>query len=252
MQQEELTSFGDRLIPAHEKDPAVQAVFSSVARRYDLMNDCMSGGLHRLWKDRMVARLAPAEGEVFFDLASGTGDIIHRIHAALAARGAEAASLIACDRNRAMLEEGRSRALDENLPAPVRWLVGDAEALPAADRSADAVTMAFGLRNVTHIDRALTEIHRILKPCGRFVCLEFSPAVTRLLKPLYDAYSFRIIPPMGRLLTGDEDSYRYLVESIRRFPEPDALAGAMEKAGFHTVRHTPLSGGIVFLHQGWK
>ncbi|WP_374442653.1 class I SAM-dependent methyltransferase [Stella sp.] len=243
----EETDFGYRRIPAAEKAGAVRGVFESVAGRYDLMNDLMSAGIHRLWKDRMVDRLQPRAGERVLDLAGGTGDIAFRILAR-----APAAEVTVVDLTPAMLAVGRDRAIDRGLVAGIAWVAGDAERLPLADRSVDAVTIAFGLRNVTRRDRALADIRRVLRPGGRFLCLEFSRVALPGLDRIYDAYSFSVLPRLGRMVAGDPDSYRYLVESIRRFPDQPTLAGEMTVAGLEQVRWTNLSGGIAALHSGWR
>ena len=243
----EEADFGFRRIPATQKTAAVRGVFDSVAARYDLMNDLMSGGIHRLWKDRMVDRLRPRATERLLDLAGGTGDIAFRILAR--APGAE---VTVVDLTPAMLAVGRDRAIDRGLLSGIAWAAGDAERLPLPDRAVDAVTIAFGLRNVTRRQRALAEARRVLRPGGRFLCLEFSRVVVPGLDRLYDTYSFSVLPRLGGLVAGDRDSYRYLVESIRRFPEQAALAGEMTAAGMENVRWTNLSGGIAALHVGWR
>lgn len=243
----EEADFGYRRIPAAEKAGAVRGVFESVASRYDLMNDLMSGGIHRLWKDGMVDRLHPRAGERIADLAGGTGDIALRIRD----RAPDAAVTIV-DLTPAMLVVGRDRAIDRGVVAGIDWVAGNAEQLPLADRSVDAVTIAFGLRNVTRRDRALAEIRRVLRPGGRFLCLEFSHVVLPGLDRLYDAYSFSVLPRLGGMVAGDQDSYRYLVESIRRFPNQERLAGEMAQAGLERPRWTNLSGGIAALHVGWR
>jgi demethylmenaquinone methyltransferase/2-methoxy-6-polyprenyl-1,4-benzoquinol methylase len=243
--------FGDAEVEAGERTRLVRGVFGRVAPRYDLMNDLMSAGIHRLWKDRFVAMAAPRPGELVLDLAGGTGDVALR----LAARQA-AARIVLCDASPAMAARGRDRAIDVGraggLAGGLAILVGDAERLPLPDRSFDLCTIAFGLRNVTRIDDALAEARRILKPGGRFLCLEFSRVSLPLLRGLYDAYSFGVIPRLGALVLKDAASYRYLVESIRRFPDQEALAGRMAGAGFSRVRWSSLSGGIVAIHRGWR
>jgi demethylmenaquinone methyltransferase/2-methoxy-6-polyprenyl-1,4-benzoquinol methylase len=240
--------FGDRPVDAAEKPALVRGVFDSVAGRYDLMNDLMSGGIHRLWKRAMIDRLAPKPDETILDVAGGTGDIAFRIHAATGG----AARVIVCDLTPAMLEVGRDRAIDRGILAGIEWLAGDAENLPLADRSADACTIAFGLRNVTHPGRALAEMCRVLKPGGRFLCLEFSHVVLPGLRELYDGYSRTALPALGALVARDRASYEYLVESIRRFPPQPELAGLMREAGFDLVSWRNLSGGIAALHVGWR
>jgi demethylmenaquinone methyltransferase/2-methoxy-6-polyprenyl-1,4-benzoquinol methylase len=244
------TDFGFRRVPDADKAPLVRAVFDSVAGRYDLMNDLMSGGIHRWWKDQMIAWLAPRPGQTLIDVAGGTGDIAGR---ALKRLGPEkGGGVVVCDVNAQMLELGRARALDDGILAGIEWVCGDAEALPIADRSADLYTIAFGLRNVTHIERALAEARRVLKFGGRFLCLEFAPAVTPWLAAAYDLYSFRVLPLVGQAVTGDRDAYTYLVESIRRFPTQAALCDMIEAAGLGQARCRNLTGGIAALHSAWR
>ena len=244
------TDFGFRRVPDADKAPLVRAVFDSVAGRYDLMNDLMSGGIHRWWKDQMIAWLAPRPGQTLIDVAGGTGDIAGR---ALKRLGPEkGGGVVVCDVNAQMLELGRARALDDGILAGIEWVCGDAEALPIADRSADLYTIAFGLRNVTHIERALAEARRVLKFGGRFLCLEFAPAVTPWLAAAYDLYSFRVLPLVGQAVTGDRDAYTYLVESIRRFPTQAALRDMIEAAGLGQARFRNLTGGIAALHSAWR
>jgi demethylmenaquinone methyltransferase/2-methoxy-6-polyprenyl-1,4-benzoquinol methylase len=249
--------FGFRAVPESAKAPLVRAVFDRVAERYDLMNDLMSAGIHRWWKAEMVRWLAPRPGQRLIDVAGGTGDIARRIlplavPVGVGAGAAAGGGVIVCDANRQMLEIGRARALDDGVLAGIEWLCGDAEALPFADRSFDLYTIAFGLRNVTRIDRALAEARRVLRPGGRFLCLEFTPAVAPLLQPLYDIYSFQFLPLLGRIVTGDRDAYTYLVESIRRFPPQSALAERIEAAGLDRARYLNLTGGIAALHSAWR
>lgn len=246
------TSFGFEQVPTDAKATMVRRVFDSVADRYDLMNDLMSAGVHRLWKSSFVAELAPRVGERVLDVAGGTGDIAQAIVAA--APGCQA---IVCDINAAMVARGRDRLLDGGqLPGlescGIGLVVGDAEALPLPDRSVDAYTIAFGLRNVTHIDRALAEARRVLRPGGRFFCLEFSHVVLPGLDRLYDVYSFSLLPAIGQAVTGDRDAYRYLVESIRRFPRQEELVERMRAVGFGRPRYRNLSGGIAAIHAAWR
>jgi demethylmenaquinone methyltransferase/2-methoxy-6-polyprenyl-1,4-benzoquinol methylase len=240
--------FGFRRVDPEEKPALVRGVFERVAGRYDLMNDLMSGGIHRLWKAAMMDWLAPRPGQLLLDVAGGTGDIAR----SFLARAGEGARVMVCDLTPAMLTVGRDRAIDRGVIAGIDWLAGDAEALPLADRSVDAYTIAFGLRNVTDIDRALGEARRVLKPGGRFLCLEFSQVVLPVLKELYDLYSFRLLPWMGQIVAGDRDAYIYLVESIRRFPGQEALVGRMSAAGLGLARYRNLSGGIAALHSAWR
>jgi demethylmenaquinone methyltransferase/2-methoxy-6-polyprenyl-1,4-benzoquinol methylase len=240
--------FGSRRVTPEEKTDLVREVFASVAGRYDLMNDLMSGGLHRLWKDRFVARMDPQAGQAIVDVAGGTGDIALRC----ARRTGGNARIIVCDLSSAMLEEGKAKMIDHGLLSGVEWITGNAENLPLSARSADIYTIAFGLRNVTHIDKALTEASRVLKPGGRFFCLEFSPGVTRTLKPIYDRYCAEILPRLGAWVARDRGSYQYLAESIRKFPDQPSLAKRMEAAGLSLAKWTNLSGGIAVIHEAWR
>jgi demethylmenaquinone methyltransferase/2-methoxy-6-polyprenyl-1,4-benzoquinol methylase len=243
--------FGFRDVPLGDKQAMVDGVFRSVARRYDLMNDLMSGGLHRAWKAAMIAALNPPHGAQPFtllDVAGGTGDIAFRA-AETAGTGFTA---IVCDINSEMLAVGRERAAAKALEDRVSFVDGNAEQLAFADKRFDACTIAFGIRNVPRIEVALQEIFRVLRPGGRFLCLEFSTVDTPGLDRLYELYSFNLIPELGRVVTGDAESYRYLVESIRRFPRPNAFAGMMRTAGFRRVSWDVMTGGIVALHSGWR
>jgi demethylmenaquinone methyltransferase/2-methoxy-6-polyprenyl-1,4-benzoquinol methylase len=244
-------SFGYRDVEAAEKAGLVRGVFDRVASRYDLMNDLMSLGAHRLWKDAAAARLNPQPGELIVDCAGGTGDLARR-YASLARRaqgrrGGEAARIVVVDINAEMVAAGRARGGEPE----IEWAVGDAERLPLPDASANAYSIGFGLRNVTDIPAALAEARRVLKPGGRFLCLEFSKLTPAALRPLYDAYSFSVIPRVGERVAGDGEAYRYLVESIRRFPDQEALAKLMGAAGFSRVSVTNFAGGVAALHQGW-
>jgi demethylmenaquinone methyltransferase/2-methoxy-6-polyprenyl-1,4-benzoquinol methylase len=246
------TDFGFRRVPEEAKSPLVRAVFDSVAPRYDLMNDLMSGGIHRRWKDELVAWLAPRSGQTLLDVAGGTGDIAGRVLKRMNPQPHQAGGVIVCDVNQQMLEVGRARMIDEGILAGLEWLCGDAEALPIADRSVDLYTIGFGLRNVTHIERALAEARRVLRPGGRFLCLEFAPAAAPWLAPAYDFYSFHVLPLIGRVVTGDRDAYTYLVESIRRFPSQTVLCDLIEAAGLERVRFRNLTGGVAALHSAWR
>jgi demethylmenaquinone methyltransferase/2-methoxy-6-polyprenyl-1,4-benzoquinol methylase len=240
--------FGNRRVKPGEKTGLVQGVFASVAGRYDLMNDLMSGGLHRLWKDRLVRMMNPEAGQVIVDVAGGTGDIALRC-----ARGTEGkAKIIVCDLSPKMLAQGRAKMLDRGLLSGIEWITGNVEDLPLPSRSIDIYCIAFGLRNVTHIDKALHETARVLKPGGRFYCLEFSPGVARNLKPLYDRYCNEVLPRLGAWVVQDREAYRYLAESIRKFPDQPALARRMEAAGLGMVKWLNLTGGIAVIHNAWK
>lgn len=250
---DEPVSFGFRTVSAAGKASLVRGVFDSVAPRYDLMNDLMSAGVHRMWKSILVETLDPRPGTTILDVGGGTGDIAFRIADRLAAKPEGGAATIAvCDVNGEMLSVGRDRALDRGLVGTPFWVAGDAERLPFPDRSADACTIAFALRNVTHVDRALSEMRRVLRPGGRMLCLEFSRVVVPMLSELYDTYSFKVLPLLGKVVARDEEAYRYLAESIRRFPPQEELAARMGAAGFEQVTWRNLSGGIVALHSGWR
>jgi demethylmenaquinone methyltransferase/2-methoxy-6-polyprenyl-1,4-benzoquinol methylase len=243
-------SFGFREVPEAEKEGLVREVFSSVAKRYDLMNDLMSGGIHRLWKNVFVEWLNPRPGMRCIDVAGGTGDIAFRIADMARVRGG-AASILVCDINADMVGEGVRRAEAKGERA-IEWITGDAEKLPVPDASFDAYTIAFGIRNVTHIDKALAEARRVLKPGGRFLCLEFSRVEAPILDTLYDTYSFEILPRLGKMVAGDEEAYRYLAESIRRFPPQAKFAKMIEKAGLSRVKVRNLAGGIAAIHSAWR
>jgi demethylmenaquinone methyltransferase/2-methoxy-6-polyprenyl-1,4-benzoquinol methylase len=245
--------FGARRVPEAEKASLVRALFDSVAPRYDLMNDLMSGGTHRWWKAEMIAWLKPRSGHVLLDVAGGTGDIALRALPRLAPPGAPASgTVVVCDTSEQMLAIGRARAVDQGLLAGIEWVCADAEQLPAADRSVDLYTIAFGLRNVTRLEAALAEARRVLKPGGRFLCLEFTPKIAPLLQPLYDLYSFQIVPLLGQIVTGDREAYTYLVESIRRFPSQRELAEMIARARLDEVRFRDLTGGVAALHSAWR
>ncbi len=241
------THFGERIVPEDEKAGLVHGVFSSVASKYDIMNDVMSVGIHRLWKDAMMDWLAPRDGQRLLDVAGGTGDIAFRF-----LRRAPGATAVVTDMTEAMLVEGRKRAEAETFADRLDWVTGDAMALPFEDSSFDVYTISFGIRNVTRIEDALSEAHRVLKPGGRLMVLEFSQLPNAGLQQLYDLYSFNVIPRMGQAIAGDRDSYQYLVESIRRFPDQERFATMIRDAGFDQVKYRNLSMGIAALHSGWK
>jgi demethylmenaquinone methyltransferase/2-methoxy-6-polyprenyl-1,4-benzoquinol methylase len=236
-------NFGDELVSPEEKTRRVGAVFSSVARRYDLMNDLMSGGMHRLWKDRFVNRVKPRPGEAILDMAGGTGDVAFR----MARRGA---AVTVADINADMLDVGKERAEARGLD--LQWKVQNAEALSFADATFDAYTIVFGIRNVTDIPAALSEARRVLKRGGRFYCMEFSSSDWPGFARLYDSWADKLITRIGRAVADDEESYRYLVESIRRFPRPNAFKAMVSQAGFVRANAEPMLGGLVTIHSGWK
>jgi demethylmenaquinone methyltransferase / 2-methoxy-6-polyprenyl-1,4-benzoquinol methylase len=248
--EQKQTHFGARRVPLEDKQAMVDDVFHSVARRYDLMNDLMSFGLHRAWKDALITALDPPRHHPFalLDVAGGTGDIAFR---ALKAGGGQTRVTV-CDINPDMLAVGRDRAAKLADGDLITFAEGNAEALPFADKSFDAVTIAFGIRNVPRIDVALAEAFRVLKIGGKFLCLEFSAVDMPGLDRLYDFYSFNVIPALGRTVAGDAESYRYLVESIRRFPRPEVFAAMLRTAGFARASYKQMSGGIVALHSGWR
>jgi demethylmenaquinone methyltransferase/2-methoxy-6-polyprenyl-1,4-benzoquinol methylase len=245
------TSFGFRDVREDERQGLVNDVFSRVAERYDLMNDLMSGGLHRLWKSDFVSMLNPPRGETPFrllDVAGGTGDIAMR---ALKAGGANTTAVI-CDISPEMLDVGRRRVADAGLADRITLIEGNAEALPFDDRSFDAYTISFGIRNVTHIDKALAEARRVLKTGGHFLCLEFSQVQVPILDRVYDFHSFEVIPRLGQLAAGDAQPYQYLVESIRKFPTQERFAQMIGEAGFGNVTYRNLTGGVAAIHSGWR
>ena len=241
-----VTDFGFQQVPLEAKKPMVRAVFDSVAKRYNLMNDLMSLGIHRAWKRVFTTALDPRPSATLLDLAGGTGDISFSW---LAAGGGP---VLLSDINYNMLSVGRDRALERGFAADVALLVADAESLPLPDRSVDRVSMAFGLRNCTDKNAVLSEARRVLRPGGRFLCLEFSKVQIAALVPVYETWSFKVLPQIGRLVAQDADSYRYLAESIRMFPDQETLAGMMRHAGFARVSVQNLSGGIAAIHSGWR
>ena len=240
--------FGFREVDPNAKAPMVRQVFDSVATNYDVMNDLMSGGIHRLWKSTLIEMIKPRPGMTLLDVAGGTGDISFRF---LDAAGSGASAFV-CDINEQMILVGRDRAIDRGVLDGVNWIVGDAEKVPLKSRSVDVYTIAFGLRNVTRIDAALAEARRVLKPGGRFFCLEFSRVVLPVLRDIYDQYSFTVLPRLGQMVAGDREAYQYLVESIRQFPDQESLVGRIEAAGFGQVRYRNLTGGVAAIHSGWR
>ncbi len=242
------THFGFQTVAEDQKASLVQGVFSSVASRYDIMNDLMSGGIHRLWKDAMMDWLAPRPGQRLLDVAGGTGDVAFRF----LRRAGDTAQATVLDLTEPMLIEGQKRAEAANMAGQLDWVVGDAMALPFETNTFDVYTVSFGIRNVTRVEKALSEAFRVLRPGGRLMVLEFSQIPNDLMQKVYDLYSFNVIPAMGQAVTGDRDSYQYLVESIRRFPDQDRFAEMIRAAGFEQVKYRNLSMGIAALHSGWK
>lgn len=238
--------FGFRKVDPVDRTNMVREVFASVAPRYDVMNDVMSLGVHRLWKRDFVQDVAPGGGDTILDLAGGTGDIAFLMVKTQGVR------ITVCDINAAMLDVGKSRAMDRGFHGVINWVEGNAEELPFPDASFDKVTIAFGLRNVTHISKALRDIRRVLKPGGRFYCLEFSQMAVPTLQKMYDVYSFTVLPWLGKKIAGDGHSYQYLAESIRAFPDQEALLALMNEAGFSATRFRNLSFGIAAIHHGIK
>ena len=241
------THFGFETVREEDKKGRVQGVFSSVASKYDIMNDVMSGGVHRLWKDAMMDWLAPRPGQRLLDVAGGTGDISFRF---LKRAGSGHATVL--DITEPMLVEGRKRAEAESMADSLDWVVGDAMALPFPDNTFDVYTISFGIRNVTRPQEALNEAFRVLRPGGRLMVLEFSQLPNPLMQKAYDTYSFNVIPRMGQMIAGDRDSYQYLVESIRRFPDQETFLGMVRAAGFDNAKYRNLTLGVAALHSGWK
>ncbi len=245
-QSQSQTHFGFQKVDTSEKTSLVRGVFDSVAPSYDLMNDLMSGGIHRLWKNTLIKRLNPNAGMKLLDVGGGTGDIAFKF---LEKGGTD---VVIADINEEMLKVGRNRALDRAIIAGPKWLRGNAEGLPLKDSSFDAYVTAFCLRNVTHLDQALSEARRLLKPGGHFLCLEFSQVILPTLAKLYDTYSFNVLPFIGQIVAKDRGSYQYLAESIRRFPPQDDFAALLKEAGLEHVNYQNLSGGIAAIHSAWK
>lgn len=244
---DQTTHFGFKTIPEAEKASRVQGVFSSVATKYDIMNDVMSGGVHRVWKDAMMDWLSPRDGQRLLDVAGGTGDIAFRF-----LKRAPTASAVVLDLTEDMLIEGRNRAEAEDRAHQLDWMVGDAMALPFEANSFDVYTISFGIRNVTRINDALSEAYRVLRPGGRLMVLEFSQLPNPAMQWAYDRYSFNLIPKMGQVIAGDSESYQYLVESIRKFPNQERFATMIRDAGFSQVKYRNLTFGVAALHSGWK
>lgn len=240
------THFGFKTVAEDDKVSLVRDVFDSVASKYDLMNDLMSVGVHRLWKKTFLDWLRPRPGQTLLDVGGGTGDI------AFGWRKRGGGPVTVCDINREMLAVGRDRAVDRNLLGGLTWVCGNAEDLPLPDRSVDRYTIAFCLRNVTHWDKAIAEAYRVLKPGGRFMCLEFSRVIVPGLREAYDSYSFNILPKVGEMVTGNREAYQYLVESIRKFPPQEEMAEMVRAAGFSRVEVRNLSAGIAAIHSGWR
>lgn len=247
MADDQTTHFGFKDVAEDQKAGMVHGVFTNVASKYDVMNDVMSVGIHRVWKDAMMDWLAPRDEQKLLDVAGGTGDISFRF-----LKRAPGAHSTVFDMTQSMLDEGEKRAEAEALADHLDWVCGDAMALPFADNSFDVYTISFGIRNVTRIDEALSEAYRVLRPGGRLMVLEFSQLPNDGMQKLYDLYSFNVIPRMGQLIAGDSDSYQYLVESIRKFPDQETFAGMIRDAGFEQVKYRNLSMGIAALHSGWK
>jgi len=244
---ENTTHFGSETVRESDKAGRVQGVFSSVASKYDIMNDVMSAGIHRIWKDAMMDWLAPRAGQKLLDVAGGTGDISFRF---LKRAGYAHATVL--DLTEPMLVEGRKRAEAARLSDSLDWVVGDAMALPFEDNTFDVYTISFGIRNVTRPQEALNEAYRVLRPGGRLMVLEFSQLPNPMMQKAYDAYSFNVIPRMGQAIAGDRDSYQYLVESIRNFPDQDTFLGMVRKAGFDNAKYRNMTMGVACLHSGWK
>lgn len=239
--------FGEKQVDPNDKASLVRDVFDNVAENYDIMNDAMSFGVHRIWKDRLIAEIKPKAGLTYLDVAGGTGDIAFRINK----QTGDDANIIVCDINYEMLHVGRDRAINKGQIKQYEWVTGNAESLPIPSNSVDVYTIAFGLRNVTKIDTALKEAVRVLRPGGRFFCLEFSHVENPIMSKIYDIYSYKAIPTMGQLIAKDKDSYQYLVESIRKFPKQRNLQQRMLDAGFDQAKYKNLSNGIACIHEGW-
>lgn len=246
-QFDKTTHFGFKDVPEDQKAGMVHGVFTNVASKYDIMNDVMSGGIHRVWKDAMMDWLAPRTGQRLLDVAGGTGDVSFRF-----LKRAGSAEAVVLDMTESMLVEGRKRAEAEAMSSSLDWIVGDAMSLPFDDNSFDVYTISFGIRNVTRIQDALSEAYRVLRPGGRLMVLEFSQLPNPMMQKAYDLYSFNVIPRMGKLIADDAESYQYLVESIRKFPDQETFASMIREAGFENVKFRNMTFGIAALHSGWK
>lgn len=246
------THFGYTTVPEEEKEEKVREVFEKVADTYDVMNDAMSGGAHRAWKDALVRAAAPQPHYKCLDVAGGTGDIAFRLQTHMRNINTDCEMVTVCDINKEMLRVGQNRAVERGTSAGFTWVEGNAEQLEFADESFDLYTIAYGIRNCTHIDRVLTEAYRVLKPGGRFMCLEFSEVSNPVLSKVYDTYSMELIPVMGQLIAGDFESYKYLVESIRKFPNQETFAEMIADAGFSVVEYKNLTFGVTAVHSGYK
>ena len=246
MSSDRTTNFGFQNVPIERKNALVRDVFNSVAPNYDLMNDLMSFGIHRLWKSSLLDWLGPHPKKVLLDVAGGTGDIAARY------RSRGGGKVIVCDINQSMIKAGKAKIEKKSDPDNIEWICGDAESLPVSDRSVDAYTIAFGLRNVTSIPNALREARRVLRPGGRFLCLEFSKPAIAFINPIYDAYSFKILPEIGDFVANDRNAYKYLVESIRKFPDQIDLEQHINSAGLEKSSYRNLSGGIAAIHSAWR
>jgi len=247
-QNKESEWFGYEKVDPKDKADKVQKVFDSVADQYDIMNDVMSGGMHRLWKNSLIRMISPRVDKSLLDLAGGTGDVAFRYRK----KAGHKSQITVCDINEKMLNVGQDRAIDKGILNGMDWIVGDAQDLPFEDNSFDVCTIVFGLRNVPKIDDALAQIYRVLKPGGQFFCMEFSKVKTPILEKIYDTYSFKILPKMGEIIAKDRESYQYLAESIRQFPPQEELAERMKQVGFEHVKYRNLTGGIVAIHNGHK
>lgn len=251
-QNPEATQFGDKTVSPEEKTARVHGVFDNVADQYDVMNDVMSAGIHRLWKDRFIREIRPRKGWKYLDVAGGTGDIAFRIRKKIGAPSGDTPDITLCDLTENMLRVGENRAIDRGWVNELEFVTGNAEDLPFPDNHFDVYTIAFGLRNVTRIDNALSEAYRVLKPGGKFFCLEFSHVRPKLFAKAYDLYSYSVIPKMGEMIAKDRESYQYLVESIRKFPKQEQLIKRMNNAGFSRTHYSNLSHGIACIHKGIK